>query len=115
MTKTLYIDGEKIGTVIDMDHTVDGEDAIVTSIPAGEDEVIVPITIENVDKFMEAYREVFPLSDAQIFKEWLAEGGEPSNQEFDNLNIYTLTLARVGEADYKYVMVSFKDGSIWLP
>lgn len=115
MTKTLYIDGNKIGEVMDIDYTLDGEDAIVTNIPAGNSEVVVPITLSNVDKFMEIYRKVFKLSDAEIFEQYLIEQGYGSPEDFDDLNVLSLTLVGDGQGGFRYTTIVFDDGSVWTP
>lgn len=113
MPKTMYIDGIEIGEVLDMDYTLDGEDATVVKIPAGESEVIVPITVSNVRNFMEGFMEVFHLSDAEVFKEFIREGGELSPYTLDKLNALSMVLTRDGEQDYTYKLILFEDGTTW--
>jgi hypothetical protein len=112
LTRWLEIDGERIGEVLDMEFSLDSDDAIVTKIPAGNSEVIVPITLKNVDAFMEVYRKMFRLSDSQVFKEFIDEGGVLDEYAMDRLNILTLVLSRDGEAVFPIRFIVFEDGSV---
>lgn len=119
LSNTFYIDGVRVGTVMEtMQYNVaDGGDAIVTHIPAGEAEVTVPITISNTAEFMEAYRKVFPLTDAEVFNEYIHEGGDVTDLvQMDKLNVISYTVCRKGEGDaraYTLNLVHFADMSIW--
>lgn len=44
-----------LGDKLDVTYTLEGEDAIVTAVPCGQDEVIIPLTKSNTAMVLEQY------------------------------------------------------------
>lgn len=112
MTNRLYVDGEYVGEVTNVKTIESLNKHHIEYIPSGNAEFTAHFTVYGG---LGDWRELFQLSDAQVFEEYVEEGGEGIPEAFDKLGVLSLTLSRDGEADYSYKMVLFEDGSVWTP
>lgn len=121
MVKTMYIDEHRIGRVLDFTYTNEKrEEQPVVAIPAGSDEVVTTFDVkdpEELDRFMQALREAQvlamnkELSDAQVAKEYLEEGGALYAEAMDALNVLSVMYVRKGKDTFLPVLMVFEDGS----
>jgi hypothetical protein len=110
LTKHLYVDEEYVGEVVDVKTVESLNRHHIEYIPPGEAEFTANFTVYGD---LKDWWQVFHLSDVQIFEEYVEEGGEGSPENFDKLNVLSVTLVRQGEADFGYGMILFEDGTVW--